>query len=258
MSERISAIAFNTFREAIRDRVLYNLILFALILVGSAVLFGQISLGIERIVMINLSLTSISIFGVLIAIFIGIGLVSKEIDKKMLYTVLARPVRRWEFILGKYAGLAGTLAVNTFFMAIGFLIALLYVTHSFSRADASLFAALYFIGLEFLVITAIAMLFSTFSSPLFSAVFSFSLFVIGSFAEDLRGFASLTQGAAKWIVLGISYLVPNFGAMNVVSQVAHQQPVGANLLWQNSVYAILYSAAALSAAIMIFERRDLK
>ena len=111
MSERISAIAFNTFREAIRDRVLYNLILFALILVGSAVLFGQISLGIERIVMINLSLTSISVFGVLIAIFIGIGLVSKEIDKKTLYTVLARPVRRWEFIVGKFSGLVQTLIV---------------------------------------------------------------------------------------------------------------------------------------------------
>src|SRR3954463_1326099 len=179
MISRLRSIAYNTFREAVRDRVLYNLVIFALLLIGASLMFGQISIGIGKIVLINLSLTAISIFGVVIAIFIGTGLVSKEIDKKTLYTVLARPVRRWEFILGKYAGLAGTLAVNTFFMAIGFLIALLYVTHSFSRADASLFAALYFIGLEFLVITAIAMLFSTFSSPLFSAVFSFSLFVIG-------------------------------------------------------------------------------
>src|SRR5438105_15710910 len=185
MSERISAIAFNTFREAIRDRVLYNLILFALILVGSAVLFGQISLGIERIVMINLSLTSISVFGVLIAIFIGIGLVSKEIDKKTLYTVLARPVRRWEFIVGKFSGLAGTLVVNTFCMAIGVFAALLYVSHHFQKADACLLVALYFIILQFLIITALALLFSSFSSPLLSAVFAFALFVIGCFAEDL-------------------------------------------------------------------------
>jgi ABC-type transport system involved in multi-copper enzyme maturation permease subunit len=258
MTQRLWFVGFNTFREAVRDRVLYNLVFFALLLVGFTPLFGKISIGLERIVLVNLGLTAITLFGIVIAIFIGTGLVSKEIDKKTLYTVLARPVRRWEFILGKYAGLAGTLAVNTFFMAIGFLIALLYVTHAFSRADASLFAALYFIGLEFLVITAIAMLFSTFSSPLFSAVFSFSLFVIGSFAEDLRGFAALTEGAAKWMVLAISYAVPNFGAMNVVSQVAHQQSVPADLLVQNSIYAVLYSAAALSAAILIFERRDLK
>src|SRR5437773_7191600 len=149
MTERISAIAFNTFREAIRDRVLYNLILFALLLVGSAVLFGQISIGIERIVVINLSLTSISIFGVLIAIFIGIGLVSKEIEKKTLYTVLARPVRRWEFIVGKFFGLAGTLVVNTFFMAIGVFAALLFVSHKFARPDALILVALYFIILQF-------------------------------------------------------------------------------------------------------------
>jgi len=258
MTQRLWYVGFNTFREAVRDRVLYNLVFFALLLVGFTPLFGKISIGLERIVLVNLGLTAITLFGVVIAIFVGTGLVSKEIDKKTLYTVLARPVRRWEFILGKYAGLAGTLAVNTFFMAIGFLIALVYVTRTFGRGDVSLFAALYFIGLEFLVITAIAMLFSTFSSPLFSAVFSFALFVIGSFADDLRGFAGLTEGATKWTVLAISYLVPNFGAMNVVSQVAHQQPVSGNLLLQNTVYAVLYSAAALSAAIMIFERRDLK
>ena len=258
MGPRIWYIAFNTFREAVRDRVLYNLVFFALLLVGFTPLFGKISIGLERIVLVNLGLTAISLFGVVIAIFIGTGLVSKEIDKKTLYTVLSRPVRRWEFIIGKYFGLAGTLAVNTFFMAIGFFVALLYVTHSFSKGDNSLFAALYFIGLELLMITAIAMLFSSFSSPLFSAVFSFAMFVIGSFAEDLRGFARLTEGATKWTVMAISYLVPNFGALNVVGRVAHQQPVPIPLLLDNSIYAVLYSAAALCGAVLIFEHRDLK
>src|SRR5437588_6017228 len=192
---RIGSIAYNTYREAVRDRVLYKLIFFALLMVAAAPLFGTISIGLERIIMVNLGLSAITIFGVVIAVFIGTGLVSKEIDKKTLYTVLSRPVRRWEFILGKYFGLAGTLAVNTFFMAIGFFVALLYVTHSFNRADVSLFAALYFIGLELLMVTAIAMLFSSFSSPLFSSVFSFALFVIVSFAEDLRGFARINHGA---------------------------------------------------------------
>ena len=91
---RLWHIATNTFREAVRDRVLYNLVFFALLMVGAAPLFGQISIGLERIVLVNLGLTAITLFGVVIAIFIGIGLVSKEIDRKTLYTVLSRPVRR--------------------------------------------------------------------------------------------------------------------------------------------------------------------
>src|SRR6266568_7052648 len=176
MIGRLSAIAYNTFREAVRDRVLYNLILFALLIVGSSLLVGQISVAINRIVLINLGLTSISLFGVVIAIFIGIGLVSKEIEKRTLYTVLSRPVRRWEFIIGKFFGLAGTLVVNTFFMAIGVFGALLYVAHKFSKPDALILVALYFIVLEFLIICSLALLFSSFSSPSLSAVFAFSLF----------------------------------------------------------------------------------
>src|ERR1700682_2151690 len=137
MNSRIGYIAFNTFREAVRDRVLYNLIAFALLLSGAAILVGQISIDVERLVVINLGLTAVSIFGIIIAIFIGIGLVSKEIEKRTLYTVLSRPVRRWEFIVGKFLGLAGTLVVNTFFMALGFFVALLYVVHRFTSADVS-------------------------------------------------------------------------------------------------------------------------
>ncbi|PYX90846.1 MAG: ABC transporter permease, partial [Acidobacteria bacterium] len=152
MTQRIAYIASNTFREAVRDRVLYNLILFVLLLVGSAVLFGQISMEIERIVVINLSLTAISIFGVVIAIFIGIQLVSKEIDKKTLYTVLARPVRRWEFIVGKFFGLVETLAVNTLFMALGFYAALFYVSNGLHKSDLNILLAIYFIVLQFVII----------------------------------------------------------------------------------------------------------
>src|SRR5205085_944308 len=111
MMTRVSAIAFNTFREAVRDRVLYNLIVFAVLVAGSALLFGQISVEIERIVVINLGLSAISIFGIVISIFIGIGLVWKEIERRTLYTVLAHPLRRWEFLTGKYLGLIGTLVV---------------------------------------------------------------------------------------------------------------------------------------------------
>ncbi len=224
MRTRITAIASNTFREAVRDRVLYNLIAFALLLSGAAVLVGQISIDIEKLVVINLGLTAVSLFGIVIAIFIGIGLVSKEIDKRTLYTVLSRPVRRWEFIVGKFFGLTGTLVVNTFFMAIGVFGALLYVEHKLVSPDALILVALYFIVLQFVLVCALALLFSSFSSPLLSAVFTFALFVIGSFAEDLRNFAALTKGATRWIAVGVAYLVPNFSAFNVISSVAHALP----------------------------------
>jgi ABC-type transport system involved in multi-copper enzyme maturation permease subunit len=258
MSLRVVHIASNTFREAVRDRVLYNLIAFALLMSGAAILVGQISIDIERLVVINLGLTAVSLFGMVIAIFIGIGLVSKEIDRRTLYTVLSRPVRRWEFIVGKFFGLAGTLVVNTLFMAVGVFAALLYVSSHFQRSDGWVLVALYFIVLQFLIITALALLFSSFSSPLMAAVFAFSLFIIGSFAEDLRGFAGMTQGVTRWLATGAAYLVPNFSALNVISSVAHEQAVSGRLIFYNSAYALVYTAMALCGAVLIFERRNLK
>ena len=191
MNARIGHIAFNTFREAVRDRVLYNLIAFALLLSGSAILVGQISMDVERLVVVNMGLTAVSLFGLVIAIVIGIQLVSKEIDRRTLYTVLSRPVRRWEFIVGKFFGLAGTLVVNTFFMAIGVFGALLYVAHKFQRPDGWILVALYFIILQFLIICAIALFFSSFSSPLLSVVFAFSATTDLPFLPFLAVFVSM-------------------------------------------------------------------
>ncbi|MGZ4829148.1 MAG: ABC transporter permease [Candidatus Angelobacter sp.] len=257
MISRLTAITLNTFREAVRDRVLYNLILFVLLLVASAPLFGQISIGMERLILVNVGLSSISLFGVIIAIFIGIGLVSKEIEKKTLYTILSRPVRRWEFILGKYLGLIMTLVVNTALMTAGFYIALL-ITNGLHKTDALLLVAIYFTVLQFLIVTALTVLFSTFSSPIFSAIFAFALYVIGTFAEDLKNFAAISKGAAKLLATAAAYLMPNFASLNVIAQTAHDQGVGSRLILFNTLYALLYSASAVAAAVLIFERRNLK
>ena len=258
MIARLYSIAHNTFREAVRDRVLYNLVFFALLLVGGTPLFGKISIGVERVVLINLGLASITWFGVIIAVFIGTGLVSKEIDKKTLYTVLSRPVRRWEFILGKYIGLCGTLAVNTAFMVTGFYLAMFYVARTFTAADARLFIAIHLIAMQFLVITAIALFFSSFTTPLFAALFSFALFVIGSFVDDLRNFAQILEGASRTVAIGFSYLIPNFGLLNIVPQAAHDQSLPMGTVLTSTAYALLYVAVMLAAAIAVFERRNLK
>lgn len=258
MASRIFHIAANTFREAVRDRVLYNLIAFALLLTGAAILVGQISIEIERLVVVNLGLTAVSLFGVVIAIFIGIGLVSKEIEKRTLYTVLSRPVSRWEFIAGKFFGLSGTLVVNTACMAAGVFAALLYVSRHLHGPDAWVLVAMYFIVLQFVIVTALALFFSSFSSPLLSAVFTFCLFVSGTFAEDLRGFASLTHGLTRWLATGAAYAIPNFSALNVISQVAHGETVSGSLIFWNTAYTMVYTLTVLSGAILVFERRNLK
>ena len=258
MTSRLSAITLNTFREAVRDRVLYNLIIFVLLLVASAPLFSQISIGIERLILVNVGLSSISLFGVVIAIFIGIGLVSKEIEKRTLYTILSRPVRRWEFIVGKYFGLMLTLAVNAALMTVGLYVALLITERALKPSDGLMLVAVYFAVLQFLMVTAITLLFSSFSSPIFSAIFSFALFVIGTFADDLRNFAALAHGVTKWVAAATAYLVPNFSSLNVISRVAHDQHIAGTLVLYNTIYALFYSAAVTAAAVLIFERRNLK
>jgi ABC-type transport system involved in multi-copper enzyme maturation permease subunit len=258
MNSRIAHVAFNTFREAVRDRILYNLIAFAVLLSGAAILVGQVSIDIERLVVVNLGLTAVTFFGVVIAIFIGIGLVSKEIEKRTLYTVLSRPVRRWEFVVGKFFGLMGTLVVNTFFMAIGVFLALLYVAHHFQSSDLGIAIALYFIVLQFFIVCSLALLFSSFSSPMLAAVFTFALFAIGNLSDDLRGIAAVVKGIGGWVATGIAYVVPHFSGMNVTSQVAHGEAIAGKLIFYNTLYALLYSAMAISGAVLVFQRRNLK
>src|SRR5512140_116902 len=172
-------VAINTFREAVRDRVLYNLIFFALLMIAAAVLVGQMSIGIERRVIVNLGLSSVSVFGLVMAVFIGVGLIYKEMERRTLYALLSKPVHRWEFLLGKYAGLVVTLAVNTLVMTVGVFAALLYVMRAFGRPDAWILVAVYFILLKLALVTALALLFSCFSTPMLSTVFTLGLYVAG-------------------------------------------------------------------------------
>jgi ABC-type transport system involved in multi-copper enzyme maturation permease subunit len=149
------------------------------------------------------------------------------------------------------------LVVNTALMTAGFYIALM-ITNGLHKTDSLLLVAIYFTVLQFLIVTALTVLFSTFSSPIFSAIFAFALFVIGTFAEDLKNFAAISKGAAKLLATAAAYLMPNFASLNVIAQTAHDQGIGGRLILFNTLYAMLYSASAVAAAVLIFERRNLK
>ncbi|MFZ3014733.1 MAG: ABC transporter permease subunit, partial [Nitrospira sp.] len=199
---RILSIAVNTFRENLREKLLYNLLFFALLMIGSSILLSRITLGDYHRLILDLGLASINLFGVLIAIFVGIGLVSKEVDRKTIYTIVSKPIPRYEFLLGKYCGLVITLFANTIVMVLGLLI----VLHIMDVPITSLvFKSLALIFLELMVITAVAVLFSTFTSATLSAIFTLAVYVIGHLSGDLKEFARKLDDISQVAVNAIYY-----------------------------------------------------
>jgi len=257
--KRAGIVALNTFREAVRDRVLYSLVFFGLLMIAAAILVGQISIGIEDTVIVTLGLSAISMIGLLIAVFIGVALVSKEMDKYTLYALLAKPVRRWEFLLGKFGGLVLTLAVNTAAMALGLLVAMLYVKHSLERSDAGVLVAVYFILLKLALVVALALLFSCFTTPLLAILFTVGLYIVGLYVQELRDLPfDMMSPAMSSFTKWLSYLLPNFENFNVMAMAAHGRAVPGALILQNTLYAVLYCTIVLTAAAAIFSRRNLK
>jgi Cu-processing system permease protein len=257
--ERIVTIALGAFKESVRERVLYNLVVFAFLLIGAGILLGSISVGVERLVLVNLGLAAISVFGLLIAIFIGIGLVSKEIERRTIYNILSKPVTRAEFILGKYAGLLLTLFVNTAIMTAGFYVAMAIQKKGLALEDFSLLIAVYFILLQLAIAVAIAIFFSCISTPILSAVFTFCLFVIGNFLGDIRWFGQESGSSLlEKITAVLYYLLPNFSNFNVINQVAHGVKIPGLFIAANTCYALLYIAVLISGAVLIFEEREFR
>lgn len=255
--KRIAAIARNAFREAVRDKVLYNLVLFVLLITTSAIFLGELTAGHEARTIANLGLGATLIFGVFIAIFVGVGLVSKEIEKRTVFAIFAKPVGRGEFIVGKYFGLCLTLLVNVLIMGAGVSMALLYVGGA--NLAVSIWAAIFLIYLELAIITATAILFSSFSSPALSALLTFFVFVIGHFSTSLRDFAENVGSAAARFVFGaIYYLLPNLSFFTFRTEAARGDVPPTAMLASAFFYAVCYIAVLLAAAVLIFSRRNFK
>ena len=265
----IGHVAVNVFKESVRDKILYNLVVFAVLLISASYLIGELTAGQDVKIIKDLGLASISIFGLLIAIFIGIGLVWKEVEKRSIYTLLAKPIRRQEFLLGKYFGLVLTLVINVAVMTAAFYLVLAYMqaeTPPNIRAawpatatDPAMLKAVALIMLELLLVTAIALFFSTFSSPFLSAMMTMAVWVIGHFNQDLRDYgATISSPVAAALAKGVYYVVPNFAAFDVKLQVVHAQAIPLRYLLLTSLYGATYVALVLLAAAIIFSRRDFK
>src|SRR2546422_9645182 len=200
-------------------------------MMAASILAGQISIGIEQTVIVTLGLSAISVIGLLISVFIGVGLVSKEMDKRTLYALLAKPVRRWEFLLGKFGGLVLTLTVNTAAMALGLLLVMLYVKHGLGGSDTVVLVAVYFILLKLALIVALALLFSCFTTPLLAILFTTGLYIVGLYVQELRNLPlELLSPAMTAFTKWLSYLLPNFENFIVMAMAAHGRAVPGALI----------------------------
>lgn len=251
------AIGRNAFREALRDRILYNLILFVLLLTVAAIFLGELTAGQEGRVIVNLGLSSILIFGAFISIFVGVGLVWKEIEKRTVYSIFSKPVSRGEFILGKYLGLCLTLLVNVGVMGVGVTLALLYVGgRSFVGA---IWPAILLIFLELTIVTAVAITFSSFSTPALSALLTFFVFVIGHFSASLRVLSQeIGSPIARTIFEGAYYALPNLSHFSFVTETSNGIGAPASMIAATAAYAVIYDVVLLTLTVVIFRRRNFK
>jgi ABC-type transport system involved in multi-copper enzyme maturation permease subunit len=266
---QISRIAVSVFRESVRDRVLYNLVFFAVLLIASSYLLGQLTAGQDVKIIKDLGLAATAVFGLFIAVFIGVGLVSKEVERRSIYALLSKPISRSQFIAGKYAGLVLTLAVNVTVMTIALYAVLAYLTWTTDPivrtawdapgTDPAMLKAVLLIFVELALVTALALFFSTFSTPMLSAALTFGFYIVGHFNRDLRNFDQIVESkAAAWLARGLYHILPDLSAFDVKTQVVHGLPVAASYLWVTAMYGAAYIAALVLAATFIFSRRDFK
>jgi ABC-type transport system involved in multi-copper enzyme maturation permease subunit len=254
---RTWAVAANTFREAIRDKVLYNLVFFALLVMGASAVIGNMTLGEGIKIIMDLSLAAMSVFGLLIAIFVGIGLVHKEIQRRTVYMLLAKPISRRNFVIGKYLGLMLVIALNVAIMTAALLA--LMALYSAGPMNWGVLTAVLLILVELMVVTAVAVLFSTFSTPTLSAMLTLGVWVIGRFSSDLLDFAKRSEDPlTRAVVMGVHYVLPNLEKFDVKNLVVYRMAIDPAYVGGAVVYGLLYILFLIGLAAVIFERRDFK
>jgi ABC-type transport system involved in multi-copper enzyme maturation permease subunit len=252
----VYAIALNTFREAVRDKILYTLLFFALLMIAGAGVAADLTIGEYDKILRDLGLAAINLFGVAIAIFVGIGLVYKEIEKKTIYTIASKPVARWQFLVGKYLGLVVTLGAEVLIMGLGFGLLLLLAE---GEPSIELVWAIWLTWIELLVVTAVAILFSCFSTPTLSALFTVAITLIGRMTAGFKSLAEAADSPGLQSLANLAYrVVPDLQTYNIRSEAAY----GKAIEWEFVAYAtgegLLWVALLLAVASVIFQYRDFK
>jgi len=253
---RVLALAGNTVREAVRNKVLYTLVFFAVGLIGTGVLLSTLSYVEQERILQDVGLAAIRLFGVAIAIFVGVGLIHREVDRRTIYTILSKPVSRTEFLLGKYLGLVATLWLQVAIMAVAFVAVSLLAGAPLGMGHA---AAIGLIAVELMVVVAIATFFSSFTTPMLASLFTAGLFLVGTLSRDLRdiGLHSSSEGVRR-VLVALYRALPDLESFNLSIQAVHGLPIAATDVWLPVLYATGYAGLVLLFAVVIFERRDFR
>ena len=251
---RIWAVAVNTFREAVRNKILYALLALAVAMIGSGVFLGQLALDQNIRIIQDFGLFFMTLFGMVIAVFVGVTLLYEEVQRRTVYVLLSSPLRRTEFLLGKYVGMLLTLGVMIAVM--GAVVVLLLGLQG-APVGGVLLQAIALAYAELAVVTAVALLFSSFSTPYLSGFFTFGIFVMGRLSGDLlRLLPSLEPAYVRPPLRVVAGLLPQLWRFDFTARVVYGRPVGMDTFALTAMYAVTYSAVALALAAFIFRRKD--
>ena len=256
MNGRLGALALSTFRETVRDRIFYLVAVFGFVMLASTAVLSPLTIGAQGKIMSDVGLASMNMFGLLVVIFVGTGMVRKEMDKGTILTILSKPVGRREYLLGKFLGLNLTLFSMLVIMGLIFLLMTLLAPGTFSLRFVPVF---YLTFLELTIINAVASFFSTCVSPILAAVFTIGTFLVGHLSQSLRDFGAL-QGSAfqQKISLVVYYLIPNLEVFNVRGEVVHGVDVSSQLVGMATIYGLGWAGLLLLLAGAVFGRKELR
>jgi len=248
------AIAQNTFKEAVRNKIFYLLVVFGILFAMSSRLLSILTVGDREKVLMDVGLAAINFFSVLTAIFTGINLVYKEIDKRTIFNILSKPISREHFLIGKFLGLALTLLVALSAMAAIFFAFLWLTTGGFHAPLLLYFLLLY---LELLIITALSLLFSSFTTPILSSIFTISLYLIGHLTWTYNEFKYLVKNPlSQYVIKFLYYILPNLEKFNLKNAIVMQESVPLSHVLFAGAYAVLYILALLSLSMLIFHKKE--
>ncbi|MCC6640757.1 MAG: ABC transporter permease [Deltaproteobacteria bacterium] len=252
----IAVISANTVREAVRSRVLYTLLFFAVLLIGTGVLLSTLTYVERERILQSVGLAAIRLFGAAIAIFVGIGLIHREVERRTIYTILSKPISRCEFLLGKYLGLVATIWIQLVIMGLAFVavswLAGAPLTHQIGLA-------LGLAAVELAVIVAFATLFSAFTTPMLAALFTTGLYVLGHLSRDLRDLGARSDdGGVRLVATALYRVLPDLESFNLTTQALHALPVSGHEVGLALLYGAGYCGALLALAVVVFDRRDFK
>ena len=251
---QVRAIAVNTFKETIRDRILAVIVVFALLMIVGGLWLGSISLGEQGRMMIDFGLVAVTFFGLIVAVFVAAGLVHKEVEKRTVFVLFSKPVSRSAFIGGKFIGLCGTMAVVLSGMGL-FLFALVWIIDR--QPSWMVLAAVVMIYVQLLAIMAVTILFSTLGSAILASVLGICVFVAGQLSQNVLSLTRLGKNPLTQLFSWVVYvIVPNLSAVDVKAGVVGEQTLAWGQIGLCAAYLLAYVVVVLALAALVFRRKE--